>query len=272
MKVTYLHIYRFFICLLVIGLASACNSKGYQNLTARYNGYFYANLGLEEVNQAIEDGYTYNYNDILKVRPEIDSGTINGNKSKLEDAFKKASQVIEWHKTSDWVDDSYLIIGKIRHLQAEFALAVSTLQFINQTSDNDDTRHAALIALMRVYMDASDIDNAEQVATYLDLQELSEQNQTDYKITSALFHQRMGETEDMKRDLAEVSDLIKDKNERSRINFILGQLFQRDGENDIAFSFYEASLKGAPPYELDFHARLNMQQVSDFSSGRAGKN
>ena len=272
MKVTALHIYQFLFCLLVFGLVSACNSKGYQNLTARYNGYFYANQGLEEVNQAIETGYTYNYNDILRVRPDIDSGTINANKSKLEDAFKKASQVIEWHKTSDWVDDSYLIIGKIRHLQAEFALAVSTLQFINQTSDNDDTRHAALIALMRVYMDAGDIDNTEQVATYLDLQELSEQNEADYKITSALFHQRMDETEDMKRDLAEVSDLIKDKNERSRINFILGQLFQRDGENDIAYGFYEASLAGAPPYELDFHARLNMQQVSDFrGSSQVGK-
>lgn len=243
-----------------------CGGKGYQNMTARYNGYFYADLRLSEVMDAIEDGYEYNYNDILKIYPEIDSGVINGNKSKLEDAFKKASQVIEWHKSSDWVDDSYLIIGKIRHLQAEFALAVATLQYINQTSDNDNTRHAALIALMRTYMDASDTTNVEEVVNYLDLQDLSEENLINYKITSAFFHQRMGEMAEMTQDLSLVSDYVKNKNERSRINFILGQISQADSRDAEAFNYYKASLAGAPPYELDFHARLNMQQVSAFSS------
>jgi hypothetical protein len=235
-------------------------------MTARYNGYFYADLRLGEVMDAIDEGYEYNYNDILKVYPDIDSGVINGNKSKLEDAFKKASQVIEWHKSSDWVDDSYLIIGKIRHLQAEFSLAVATLQYINQTSDNEDTKHAALITLMRTYMDAGDTSNVEEVVNYLDLQDLSEENLIDYKVNSAYFHQRMGDIQQMTLALAEVSELISNKNERSRINFILGQVFQAGGRDNEAFDFYKASLAGAPPYELDFHARLNMQQVSPFKS------
>ena len=265
MRVTTLHISRLLSLLLLTSLIAGCNSKGYQNLTARYNGYYYANLRLEEVYQAIEDGYQYNYNDILKVYPEIDSGTVNSNKAKLEDAFKKASRVIEFHKTSDYVDDGYLIIGKIRHLQAEFAFAVSTLQYINQTSEDPDTRHAALIVLMRTYMDAGDMENAEQVANYLDLEELSEQNLVDYKITAAFDHQRKGEIQEMTTNLAEVVTLLKDKDERSRINFILGQIFQQQGANAEAFEFYKTSLAGTPPYELDFHARLNMLQVSGFN-------
>lgn len=265
MRVTTLHISRLLALLLITVVVAGCNSKGYQNLTARYNGYYYANLRLEEVYQSIEDGYQYNYNEILNVYPEIDSGTVNANKSKLEDAFKKASRVIEWHKTSDYVDDGYLIIGKIRHLQAEFPLAVSTLQYINQTSDNDDTRHAALITLMRTYMDAGDQDNAEQVANYLNLEELSEKNLVDYKITSAFHHQRLGEVQEMTIDLAEVVTLVKHKDERSRINFILGQIFQQQGANAEAFEFYKTSLAGTPPYELDFHARLNMLQVSGYN-------
>ncbi len=264
MRVTTLHINRLLSLLLLTSLLVACNSKGYQNLTARYNGYYYANLRLEEVYQAIEDGYQYNYNDILKVYPEIDSGTVNSNKSKLEDAFKKASRVIEFKKTSDYVDDGYLIVGKIRHLQGEFAFAVSTLQYINQTSDDPDMRHAALIVLMRTYMDAGDVENAEQVANYLDLEDLSEENLVDYKITSAFDHQRKGEIQEMTTNLAEVVTLLKDKDERSRINFILGQIFQQQGANAEAFEFYKTSLAGTPPYELDFHARLNMLQVSGY--------
>ncbi len=264
LRVTYLHIKHFLALCIGSLLLLGCGGKGYQNMTARYNGYFYADLRLNEVMKAIDDGYEYNYNDILKIYPEIDSGVINGNKSKLEDAFKKASQVIEWHKSSDWVDDSYLIIGKIRHLQAEFSLAVATLQYINQTSDNDDTRHAALIALMRTYMDARDTSNVEEVVNYLDLQDLSEENLIDYTITSAFNHQRLGEIAEMTQDLTLVSDYVKNKNERSRINFILGQIFQAEGKDNEAFDYYKASLAGAPPYELDFHARLNMQQVSAF--------
>lgn len=266
LKVTHLHIKHFLAILIGLLMLSACGGKGYQNMTARYNGYFYADLRLNEVLKAIDDGYQYNYNDILKIYPEIDSGVINGNKSKLEDAFKKASQVIEWHKSSDWVDDSYLIIGKIRHLQAEFGLAVATLQYINQTSDNEDTKHAALITLMRTYMDASDTSNVEEVINYLDLQDLSEENLINYKITSAFHHQRMGEVAEMTRDLTLVSDYVRNKNERSRINFILGQISQAEGRDNDAFNYYKASLAGAPPYELDFHARLNMQQVSAFKN------
>ena len=238
-------------------------------MTARYNGYYYADLRLNEVLQAIEEGHDYNYNDILKIYPDIDSGVVNGNKSKLDDAFKKSSQVIDWHRQSDWTDDSYLLIGKIRHLRAEFAFAVETLQYINQTSEDDDMRHAALIVLMRTYMDAGDISNAESTANYLDTQELSEENLVDYQIISAYFDQRAGNIEGMTEHLTIVIDFVKQKGERSRINFILGQVNQMQGNTSDAFEYYKASLAGSPPYELDFHARLNMQQVADYSSANA---
>ncbi|NVJ48547.1 MAG: hypothetical protein HWE07_15535, partial [Cytophagia bacterium] len=96
-------------------LTVGCASKGYQNLNARYNGYFYADLYLNEVYQDFEDQYQYNFDEILKIFPVVDSSTVSSSKEKLDDAFKKSSQNIEWWETSDWVDDSYLIIGKIRY-------------------------------------------------------------------------------------------------------------------------------------------------------------
>ena len=113
-------------------------------MNARYNGYFYANQYINEVYQSLEDKYAYNFNDVLKVFPDIDSGTVQGNKEKLDDAFKKTSQTIEWYKTSDWTDDSYVLIGKIRHLRGQFQYAIETFQFVNQTSKEPATRQAAL--------------------------------------------------------------------------------------------------------------------------------
>ncbi len=262
MKFRFLHITRIFGLLAITSLIIGCNSKGYQNMNARYNGYFYADQYLNEVNQQIEDSYQYNYDQVLKIYPDIDSGTIKSNKAKLDDAFKKASQVIEWYGTSDWTDDNYLIIGKIRHLRAEFQFAIETLQYINQTSEDDPTRHASLIALMQTYMDAGDKEKAKEVSNYLETEELDDENMANYKVMLAYYYQREEDYEAMATNLKEVAEVITKKDTKSRINFILGQIEQGKGQNAEAYKYYKASLAGTPPYDLTFHAKLNMQQVS----------
>ncbi|MFT6827533.1 MAG: outer membrane protein assembly factor BamD (BamD/ComL family) [Roseivirga sp.] len=235
-------------------------------MNARYNGYFYADLYLTEVFAEIANSYQYKYDQILKIYPDIDSGIINSNKQKLEDAFKKSSQVIEWYGSSDWTDDNYLIIGKIRHLRAEFQFAIETLQYINQTSTDDPTRHAALIVLMQTYMDLGDKEKAIDVANFLETQQLTEENMANYKVQLAYFNQREGDFEAMAKHLKEVSEIVPERDTKSRINFILGQIEQANGNNAEAYKYYEASLKGTPPYDLTFYARLNMKNVSSVRS------
>ncbi len=235
-------------------------------MNARYNGYFYANQYINEVYQSLEDKYDYNFNDILKVFPDIDSGTVQGNKEKLDDAFKKASQVIEWYKTSDWVDDSYILIGKIRHLRAQFQYAIETFQFVNQTSKDDGARQEALIGLMRTYMDMGDMDNATDVSNYLTLEEeLTPENNLDYRVLLAYYHQRQGNEAGIAEALQEVNDLISNRDQKARTNFILGQIAQKNGDGQKAFDYYDLALKGNPPYELVFHSELNKMALTDYS-------
>lgn len=235
-------------------------------MNARYNGYFYANQYINEVYQNLEEKYAYNFNDVLKVFPDIDSGSIQGNKEKLDDAFKKTSQTIEWYKTSDWKDDSYVLIGKIRHLRGQFQYAIETFQFVNQSSKDPNARQAALIGLMRTYMDMGDMDQALDVSNYLVLEEeLTEENNRDYKLLLAYFHQLEGNEEGMGVALEEVSELVKNKDQKARTNFILGQLAQKEGKVPEAIDYYNLALKGNPPYELVFHAELNKMSLTDLS-------
>ena len=250
------------ICMVLL----SCNSKSYQNITAKFNGHYYAQLRLSEVEQALDDAYQYNYNDILKIYPDIDSAVIQSNEAKLDDAFTKASRLVEWHSASDYVDDGYLIAGKIRHLRGQFQEAIQTLQYVNQISTDKDAKHAALVALMRTYMDMDEMENATQVSEFLESADLSEENKADFRLTMAYFHQRQNNLQGIAQNLNEVSDIIKDRDEKSRSKFILGQIYQRLGFNTEAYDFYKASLAGNPPYELSFYARLNMQQVADFGS------
>ena len=269
MKTNRLHITRNLAILAIVAAVFACNSKGYQNLTAKYNGYYYANLRLEEVEQALDDAHPYNYNEILKIYPDIDSAVIESNKAKLDDAFTKASQLVDWHSASDYLDNGYLIVGKIRHLRGEFQLAIETLQYVNQTSPDNDEKHAALIVLMRTYMDMDDMDRALQVAGFLETDALSRENESDFRLTMAYYHQRQNNLQGIAQNLNEVSHTIKDKDERSRSKFILGQIYQKLGFNEEAYEFYKAALAGTPPYDLTFYAKLNMQQVSAIGSANS---
>ncbi|GHE54206.1 type IX secretion system periplasmic lipoprotein PorW/SprE [Roseivirga thermotolerans] len=265
MEIKNLHIIRF-CCLLLIIALWGCNSKGYQNLNARYNGYFYADQYLNEVYQAFEERYAYNFDEILRIFPQIDSAIVKSNKEKLDDAFKKSSQTIEWWKASDWVDDSYLIIGKIRYLRAQWQFAIETFQYINQNSNDDPTRQKALIALMRTYMDMGNYDQAEEVAGFLDLEKLEPEVRASYLLTKAFLFQQLDEYGKVKELLTEAQPLINDKTYSLRVNFILGQLAQQAGEYRNAYLYYDNALKGNPPYEVMFHARLNKLIVSGYSN------
>ena len=244
-----------------------CQSKAYLNMNARYNGYYYADTYLKEVYQQLEDNYQYNFNDVLDILPKIDSSTISSNKEKLDDAFKKSSEIIEVWKNSDWVDDAYLIIGKIRHLRAQFQFAIETFQYINVNSKDDDTRHAALIALMRTYIDMRSLDLANEVSNVIEYdEELNDANKLEYRVTKAYLRQIEENEEGVLSALTGINELIRNKDQRFRTNFILGQLSQKNGQKAKAYEYFNLVTKGTPPYELLFHARLNKMALTDYNS------
>ena len=262
----YHHLHITLCCFSLAILAVACNSKAYQNLNARYNGYFYADQYVNEVYQSIENAYDYNFNDILKIYPEIDSSTIQSSSAQLDDAFKKSSQVIEWYPNSDWVDDNYLVIGKIRYLRAQFQYALETFQYVYNKTEDDDARQKALILLMRTYMDMGEIDKAKEVIDYIELEKLSVENTLEYRLQSAYLYQRQGEIEQMREALTDIADYIPEKDLRARAHFILGQLAERDADFPQALSYYDEAIRGTPPYELEFHTKLRQLAVIDVSS------
>ena len=266
LKFKNLHITRIFTALILLSLFTACANNTMRNIPAKYNGYFYADLRLQEVLDEIENSGEKNYNEVLPVFPGIDSNLVNGNKEKLDDVFTKASRVVEWHKNSDWVDDGYLIVGKVRYLRRESQEAIETFQYINKNSDNDDTKHAALIALMWHYIEAEEPENALQVASYLKNEKLSDENSVAYHTGLAHFYQKEDDLIKMANNLIEIIDLMDNKKKKSKVNFILGQVHQKLGYDNEAYDYYKDALKGNPPYELAFYAQLNMQQVAVFKN------
>lgn len=255
--------------LVLLLLISACAShkknffsKTYHNTTAKFNAYYIANENISEVEQAIVTNHKNNYNKILGVFHDIDSSTIDGVRAQLDDAIVKASLSIQRHENSNWVYPSYFLVGKARYYGGDFVNAIETFKYINKHSEDKDVRHKSLVALMRSFVDYSEHNNAVAVADYLRKENLSKDNMHDFLLLKAYLFQVREDYDNMVRNLSQAVEIDSKNNNKARLYFILGQVYQHLGFEAEAYNNYRTCLKSNPDYELSFYAKLNLAQVT----------
>lgn len=237
-------------------------SKAYHNTTAHFNAYFYAKERIEEIEVILDDNYDNDYNDILNIYPQIDSTLAASYQTQIDDCIKKASIAIQRHKNSRWVDDSYILIGMARFYSLDYVNAIKTYKFVNTESEDDDARHLALIHLLRTFTDAKEYNNAVAVSDYLKKEDINKDNSKLLYINRAYYYQQREDYDHMVENLVKAAPLLKKKDGKGRIYFIIGQIYQMLGFDAEAFNYYKKCIASNPVYELDFYARLYMAQVT----------
>ncbi|MEQ8478693.1 MAG: tetratricopeptide repeat protein [Fulvivirga sp.] len=238
-------------------------SKTYHNTTARYNAYFYAKKRIKEIEAILKENIDNDYNNILRIYPEIDSTLATTYQDKIDDCIKKASIAIQRHKNSKWVDDSYIFIGRARLYSLDYVNAIETFKFVNTESEDDNARHEALIRLLRTFVDYQEFENAVAVEDYIKKEKLNKQNQKLLYLNQAHHYQVKEDFDKMVANLVLAAPLLKRKDGKGRIYFIIGQIYQELGFDAEAFNYYRKCLASNPEYELDFYTRLNMAQVTE---------
>ncbi len=222
---------------------------------------------MKEVEKAINDAHKKNYNQILKIYPEVDSSTVSAVKDQLEDCIKKSSIAIQRHKNSKWVDDSYILIGKARFYSGDHPNAVQTYKFVNTKGEDDDARHQALILLMRTFIDINEENNAIAVSDFLKKEKVKKENLKNLYLTRAHLFQKRQDYNNVVANLVEAAPLLHKNEGKAKIYFIIGQIYQQLGFESEAYNNYKESLKHGPDYELSFYTKLYMYQVYDFKKG-----
>ncbi len=254
------------VSLLIFGACASYKknffSKTYHNTTARYNSYFIANEDIAEVETAIATDHKNNYNKILGVFYDIDSSTINGVRTQLDDAIVKASLSIQRHENSNWVYPSYFLVGKARYYGGDFENAITTFKYIIKHSEDKDIRHQASVSLMRTFIDYNEQNNAVAVADYIRKENLNKINMRDFLLTKAYLFQLREDYDNMVRNLSQAVEVEPKKKNKARYYFTLGQVYQHLGFDSEAYNNYKKCLKSNPEYELSFYAKLNLAQVT----------
>jgi hypothetical protein len=267
---------RKFSVLAVVGFIfiGACSSerntftnRAFHNLTSHFNAYYLADVKIKDVEEQVRANYKEDYTQVLPVYIPIDSATIKSNKALLDSARELASKAIDWHRISKWVDDSYYLLGKIDYLQAQQDDALNAFKYVNSTSKDKDLRHRALISLLRLYVDKQEYENANFTIDYLSKESgINDESRFQLFKTLAYYYETRADQNGVIGALDRAVPYAPNKKEESRMNFILAQLYQREGLDAMAHDYYKKALDGNPPYERSFFATLYAQQVAELNA------
>lgn len=242
-------------------------SVAYHNMAARYNCYFLAKERMLEVEDKIRKNYKDDFNYILPYTAPFDSTFNKSLKADLDYILEKGILPLQKHKNSHWLAESYNVIGKAKWLENKTDSAVYVYKYVLARVDDIPGKQMSQILLLRTHASNNEPRLAEEIFFQLQKQKIYEENRMEYHIASNEYLYPLRKFEEMIPHLEALIPLVKKKDKRARINFILGQIYQRLGQNDESYAYYKKSLKRNPPYELEFNAKLNLAQVSNTENG-----
>ncbi|MFN8342354.1 MAG: tetratricopeptide repeat protein [Cyclobacteriaceae bacterium] len=256
--------------LLIIAVASCSTNQDtftsniFHNTTAHYNGFFYAKEKAREVEKIILKSLDDDHNEILRLYPKLDTTLAKSYSKDTEEIVKMASISIQRHPNSKWVDDNYLMVGLARLYACDFHNAKQTFKYVNTKSQDVELRHRALIMLLRTFTEEGEYEKAEETAAFLEKENRSKHTSKLLYLEKAYLYQVRGDYNHMVQNLTLADSLLMRQDRKSRIYFIIGQVYQKLGFNAEAYNYYRKCLTTNPDYEIDFFAKLNMAQVARF--------
>ncbi|MBS2097778.1 type IX secretion system periplasmic lipoprotein PorW/SprE [Carboxylicivirga linearis] len=276
------------ILLVLMGCSTKKNtwlSRNYHNLTAYYNVYFNGKEALNTGVKSIRDGYKNDYSQILPMFESSDKDAIGVATGNMERAIEKGGKLIKKHsikakpkkrsgskgRSSDfyskkeynnWVDDAYLLIGKAQFYQHDFLTAIRTFQYVVREYNNTPAQYEGLIWLARAYTEYQDYIGALSALESYDLGgnapiELYGDFMAAYANLLLKQNKYAEAIPYLKNNIAD----NKDRNQRIRFSYILGQLYLETNQRKEAAESFAYVAKASPDYEMTFNAKVRKASI-----------
>ena len=264
---------RIFIFVFLVMATWACSqqstrpaAKAFHNINAKYNAIWQADRVYKELVTKSWEERNENYSLPMGIFPPIDSSFGQAHSNEIGNLIRKASLVIDRHQNSKFIDDAYLIIGKGRLIKGDIKNATETFKYINSIDHDEITQASALIYLYQIYIDQKDFESAINVENFIKEVPLNASQKTDFILNKAYYHQVKNEIPIAVALLNEEISHIKTRIQKARLHFVLGQLFQSQGKNNLAQENFNQVKNNKPNYEL----LLNAQIASKKLTGQVG--
>lgn len=264
-------------------------SRNYQAFITRYNIYYNGDEHYKETMKELEQSYEDDYSRLLFVHP-VDAKGVEGVQQPQGDftrSIEKAQKAIqlrsikkkpvkkagrssdpkykEWMRREEYnpfLHNAWMMLGKSQFNNGDFLGAASTFYYIaKHFSWLPSTVTEARLWQARAYCDMGWDYEAENILvktpkdmlTTKDLKRL-------YNMAYAALYLRGIEPEGAIPYVKELVSLSSGA-QKSRLNFLLGQLYARKGDKQLAYEAFKRAGSASVSYRTQFNARIKQSEV-----------
>ncbi|MDR1102729.1 MAG: tetratricopeptide repeat protein [Tannerella sp.] len=276
-------------------LAGSCSTKKntaasrrFHAFTARYNTHFNGKTSFDESLSAMMTGYKENYTEQIYMYPvsaqpkdkketggAFDRAIEKGNKAiKQHSIQKKPPRRAGWQNNpqqvalqareeyNPFLRHCWLLIAQGQFYNADFLQASATFSYIARHYATDPVMVAeARIWQARCYAEMDWLDEAGTALERLNANGIPEASRQQYDRFYADYLIKDGQFEKAIPHLQQAIKWEKNKRQRTRMRYLLGQLQAGQGQNAEAYRTFGKVASSNPPYELEFAARIRQTEV-----------
>ena len=280
---------------LSIIILSGCSTKKktfvhrtWHNINGKYNAFFYAKESIKEGEGILEKAHIEDYRRPLPVYQLADEKAAKSIYPQMDKAYQKSSKVITRHSIfikgqeyCKWIDENYMCIGQSHYYKRDYFAAIEVFVYVAKQYKKSETRYDAWIWLLRSYNEAGIVSKALTLIEQLEGdKKFPKKYKIDYYAAVADFYMKredysnaikylekatkldheainIKQPKTLTKEAATLYNYRSHKKLRTRLTYILAQLYEKDGEESKASQHYAKVIKMHPPYEMEFQAKIH---------------
>ena len=285
------------IVAVIVAALSSCSTKkntaatrNYQAFITRYNVYFNGNEHFKETLKELERAYEDDYTSQLFMHPveayanpkaPQPTGSFTRSIEKAQKAIQLHSikkrpqrkpgrsndpEYKQWLKREEYnpfLHNAWMLMGRSQYFNGDFLGAASTFYYVaKHFSWLPVTVTEAKLWQARSYCALDWLFEAETILTRIKPDELTNSTLKElYYFTSADFYIR---SHDNPKAIPMLKEALRyaSGSQKTRLNFLLGQLYAAEGDNAAAYQAYKkAGSSTSASYRTKFNARIKQSEV-----------
>ena len=285
----------YILLLLLASLCLSCSTKKntkftrfYHGLTTRFNVYFNGNEAYKEAHKesANKSGESYSqiipmYTVSLLPKDKAEEGgpyTIaveKGMKAIKEHSIKakpkkkagkskdkKYQEFMSRNEYNPFIHNAWTLMGRAQFQNGDFLAASATFAYIARLYRNDKNLVAeARLWQARCYAELGWFYETEDILSKINDQNLPTKHVPLFSTVYADYLLKNERHQEAIPYLVKAIGNEKNKAQKARMRYLLGQLYTEEGNTTAAYNVFQAVIRSSPPFELEFNARIRQTEV-----------
>lgn len=287
--------------IVVVTITTGCSTqkntwatRSFHQTKVKYNILYNGNTAYEEGLKQIRDAHEDDYSRILYLYPVSNHTAAEAAASQMDKTIEKCRKCIKLHSIKakpkrdpkrandpqykQWLQSkefnanmsmAWMRLAEAEFHKGDFLGAISTMNYVIRLYENDaDMVARCRLWIARAYAELGWQYEAEDMLNRVQIDALSKKHARLYAAVKAdvLLH---GEQYTAAIPFIKIAiPYEKRKIYRPRFAYVLGQLYERNGQRNEAIEAYQDVIRMTPPHEMDFNARIRIAELQGESSLR----